>query len=41
MWLLFKSVQYTVCCKNVISALESVVSEYGGVEEIISSGGKQ
>ena len=41
MWLLFKSFPYTVCCKNVISALESVVSEYGAVEEFISGDGKQ
>ena len=40
MWLLFKSFQHRVCCMNIISALEFIVSEYGGVEEIIPSGGK-
>ena len=41
MRLLFKIFQYTVCCKNVIATLESLVSEYGHVEEIISGDGKQ
>ena len=36
MWLLFKSFQYSDCYKNMISILESIISEYGNVEEIIS-----
>ena len=41
MWLLFKGFQYSDYCKNVISSLESIISEYGNVEEIISDNGKQ
>ena len=41
MWLICQRIQYSVYCNNVISSLESIISEYDNVEEIISDNGKQ